>query len=1075
MHKYNTRMPFFKKLIVYSGIAVLNAYLTFLFLQLFTYFANIIYFYMRNLCLLFFFFISTLLSTAQFTHSFNYTFKNYTTLQGLADNVVVKMVKDKNGFLWIATHNGLSKFDGLKFKNYTHIPTDTTSLRSIWISDLLIDEQKTLWVSTEWGLCYYDAAKDKFVYINEKDKIQLVFKMPLCKNDKNSIWIAAEDGLKKIDINTKKYTNTSLNRIADPQFIVKDNIGNLIIGTRGRGLFKYTIATNNYALITLKNLPLDTHYMDAYVQDDKIWISSSEGLILLENNEKSILYYKPKVTLKDNKIDKLMCVTPFTAGVGKEFLICGTYDKKIFLFDTNKKIFTQKWVSNATNPQGFISAIVYNFYEDGHTLWIGTDRGLNQLNLENQQQQSFYIAPLLAKENLPLVKKLIANSAGNNTKIWLIPLQPYYGVLLYNRETQQILFEWNTNKNEKGKKYTDIYHSKINNTIIAARDSALDFFSETKGFIKTIKLPANINCIEEDGNQNIWVGADNGLIFLNKKTSKFIEYKSSFTGSDVEKNAYGGDFPVVALKIANNKIWLANGKYGLFSFDIFLKIFTAHRQKTTSTFSTLNRCSSIEIIAQDSIWVGNMSGLSCYIPSQNKFINYDAANGLESTYIYSIVKDNKNNIWARGNADVFCFNTVTHKLISTKLNPNSNVFSYNQQLAIADNAILLGYEAGFTIFNTADFVKPISTKPIVKIISYKNKKNTIFLENNTFLNSIKLKYNDNQIGFDYAAVEYNYPEEIEYWYKLEGLENDFINAGNNRTVSYNNLQHGSYRFAVFALNKQTNIKSELAFFNFEIAPAFWQLWWFWPLLGLVFISIVFYTARKRVAAIRQKEKQKTVVNKAMAELETKMFRSQMNPHFIFNSLNSIQKYIWENKEEDAAEYLATFAKLIRAILENSRKETIPLYEEIEVMKLYIELEHRRSNAHFDYSVKVNDEINLQTVAIPPMLMQPFIENAIWHGLNKKKEKGNLIITITKNNNQLICVIDDDGVGRQENKTIMSTEKKSLGIAITQQRIDRLMETTKLFAGVNIEDKKENGIPTGTCVTLTLPLQTTTNA
>ena len=153
----------------------------------------------------------------------------------MADNVVVKTVKDKNGFLWIATHNGLSRFDGLKFKNYTHNPTDSNSLRSIWISDLLIDDQQTLWVSTEWGLCYYEPTKDKFVYINDKANIQLVFKMPLCKDDNNNIWIAAEDGLKKVNCSTKKYKNTSLKRIADPQFVVKDNTGNLIIGTRGRG------------------------------------------------------------------------------------------------------------------------------------------------------------------------------------------------------------------------------------------------------------------------------------------------------------------------------------------------------------------------------------------------------------------------------------------------------------------------------------------------------------------------------------------------------------------------------------------------------------------------------------------------------------------------------------------------------------------------------------------------------------------------------------------------------------------------------------------------------------------------
>src|SRR6188768_2180010 len=105
----------------------------------------------------------------------------------------------------------------------------------------------------------------------------------------------------------------------------------------------------------------------------------------------------------------------------------------------------------------------------------------------------------------------------------------------------------------------------------------------------------------------------------------------------------------------------------------------------------------------------------------------------------------------------------------------------------------------------------------------------------------------------------------------------------------------------------------------------------------------------------------------LAQLETKLLRSQMNPHFIFNSLNSVQKYIWENKEEDAAEYLARFAKLIRAILENSRMETVSLQEEINVMKLYIELEHRRSNAHFDYAIKVDEDLPQDAVRIPPLL------------------------------------------------------------------------------------------------------------
>ncbi len=1004
---------------------------------------------------------------AQLTLPYNFKFKNYTTLNGMADNVVVKTVKDKHGFLWIATHNGISRFDGLKFKNYSHNPADSTSLRSIWISDLLIDEQQTLWASTEWGVCYYDAINDNFRYINKKSELQVLYEAPMCMGKDGFIWVALEDGLKKINPITKKYTNTSLSRISDPKFIVYDNKGVFYIGTRASGIIKYNSITDNYYSLRLSKLPSTTQYLDAFMDEGRLWVATDVGLLLLNENETYALFSKGIDAADGKNVTLLVCVNSFASAFGNQQLVVGTYDKKMFLFDKVKKAFVYEWQSSVSNPDGFPASVVYNLYADNKILWIGTDRGLSQINLENQQVKSYQI-----KEVLGLVKKVIA--VNNKNIVCAIPWHPYNGILLYDMIQQKIIKQYNIEAGNS-QRYYDIIKTKRGG-IIAVRDFAIDFFSETLQKVKTISLKNKPFCIYENEDGNLWVGMDNGIAYVDIVTNKTNAYYPNFIGTDVEKNSIAGEFPIVGItKSSNNTLWIACLKYGLFSFDIGTKKFEVHRQSFNTSYSTLNRCSSVEIIGNDSIWVGNMDGLACYIPSQKKFLNYNISNGLKSSYVYSLAKDSANNLYCRGNADLFYFNTHNYKIISATLNPGIDAFNYMQRLSIAENNILLGHEAGFTIFNATDFIKPITTKSLLKIISYKGKDGAVFLESDSNISTIKFKYYDNQIGFDFVAIEYNYPEEIEYWYKLEGMEKDFINGADNRTVSYNNLPHGKYRFEVYALNKHSNIKSNIAFFAFTIKPAIWQRWWFWPLLGLLFVLGVVHVARKRVAAIRQKEKQKTAVNKAMAELETKMFRSQMNPHFIFNSLNSIQKYIWENKEEDAAEYLARFAKLIRAILENSRKETIPLYEEIEVMKLYVELEHRRSNAHFDYSIKVSEDVDVQNISIPPLLMQPFIENAIWHGLNKKQEKGNLLLSITKKEGQLICIIDDDGVGRQENVASVSIEKKSLGITITQQRIDRLMETTKLFASVSIEDKKENGMAMGTTVTLTLPLQTITNA
>lgn len=215
----------------------------------------------------------------------------------------------------------------------------------------------------------------------------------------------------------------------------------------------------------------------------------------------------------------------------------------------------------------------------------------------------------------------------------------------------------------------------------------------------------------------------------------------------------------------------------------------------------------------------------------------------------------------------------------------------------------------------------------------------------------------------------------------------------------------------------------------------------------------------------------------LAQLETKLLRSQMNPHFIFNSLNSIQKYIWENKEEDAAEYLAQFAKLIRAILENSRKEFISLKEEVDVLKLYIGLEHRRSNGKFDYHIRIDEHLPLTAIQIPPLLLQPYIENAIWHGVNKKSGQGHIDINMQTEDGLLKIEIDDDGVGRSANEKIHvlnNAAKESLGTTITEQRIKQLQNKTSI-AGVEIVDKMKDGLPAGTKVIITIPVNAVVHA
>ena len=225
-------------------------------------------------------------------------------------------------------------------------------------------------------------------------------------------------------------------------------------------------------------------------------------------------------------------------------------------------------------------------------------------------------------------------------------------------------------------------------------------------------------------------------------------------------------------------------------------------------------------------------------------------------------------------------------------------------------------------------------------------------------------------------------------------------------------------------------------------------------LILAAIILVFYL-RKRNADFNSK----------VANTELKALRSQMNPHFIFNSLNSINSYISKNEPGRATEYLNKFAKVMRMILENSEKKSIPLADELKSLELYMQLESTRLDNKFSYTIKIAEDIDKENTLMPPMILQPFVENSIWHGLANKEGKGNIFIDISKNNGMLHCIIDDDGIGIQKHEPIAEKQTHSLGMQMTKARIDIINKSKKSKGTVELSD-----LAKGVRVQLNLPLE-----
>ncbi|MBX7052384.1 MAG: histidine kinase [Flavobacteriales bacterium] len=343
--------------------------------------------------------------------------------------------------------------------------------------------------------------------------------------------------------------------------------------------------------------------------------------------------------------------------------------------------------------------------------------------------------------------------------------------------------------------------------------------------------------------------------------------------------------------------------------------------------------------------------------------------------------------------------------------------------------------------------------------------------------SLVLKHHENDISFQFIAPVFRNSSVLMYRYRLLGIDENWHYTA-YPLVQYPSLPPGQYIFEVQAVLPEGLISEAAATYSFRIDAPYWKRWWF--VLGAVLLiaSLVLLTVYLRIRNIKLQSQERERTQLRIAAVEMKAFRAQMNPHFIFNCINSIQHFILENDQMKAHKQLTKFSRLVRNVLENSDMEWITVERELETLKLYIELEAMRFNSSFQYDIEVDASVNVHTDQIPPLVIQPFVENAILHGLVPlKRSPGYLKILMSKRDDIMVCVIEDNGIGRDramEIKSRKSHGRKSMGIDLTLERINRYveMEKLKIFPIVVMKDKfTEDGQPAGTVVTLQLPIQT----
>ena len=347
------------------------------------------------------------------------------------------------------------------------------------------------------------------------------------------------------------------------------------------------------------------------------------------------------------------------------------------------------------------------------------------------------------------------------------------------------------------------------------------------------------------------------------------------------------------------------------------------------------------------------------------------------------------------------------------------------------------------------------------------------------MKELRLNHNQNHLEFSYSLLEFwNQNLTVTEW-KIDGLNMDWVapipDMNKFKAKFIPPLSPGKYVFRVRAKVANEDWRKQEAALTIVIAPPFWQTKWFWIIIVGSVIAVALFFYIRYVLSKKQKEKEKAIHEKELVELEAKALRAQMNPHFVFNSLNSIKSLINKNENETAANYLTTFSKLIRSLFQNSDKREVSLKEELETCQFYTQLEKMRFGDKVEFVFDIDESIDLKDFKVPALILQPFIENAIWHGLMPKETGGKVTISVKRSDGAIQCIIDDNGIGREQSKKLRpqyEASHQSKGIGLTQSRLELDKLLNEREDAIYIIDKEdENGRPEGTKVIITFKQNT----
>jgi len=748
----------------------------------------------------------------------DWRFDNFNSQNHFTSAPVAELAVDKKGYVW-ASGTSLARFDGNHTNYFTHDTHSNAGLRGNY-PGVVCDGNGNVWISC-YGLCRYDEAGGKFVYVKNDPKHNFRNAESFCPQG-NYLWFICELGLAKFDVRTEKTTFTSLTHVYDPLCTIFINDSTLFVSSREKVYF-YNTKRDTWTSQTLVYNQSLLKVFCIHKVNGKFFLGTNNGLFMLDNNDK-VIALCPET--RDVGINDMALLA---ADKQQKYLLMASEGRGIQIYNTEKQKIEFNYLHDDNNPYSIPSNGISAFFNDSKgRLWLSCDIGMSMLDLADQR---FKIRFLDKSDAYQLGINKIAADKYDSTKIWLCSYNQ--GMICVNWQTKQV--EKMYNDVPFARRLYDFAQVSKNRWLLATQKELIEW-SPVTGPGDRFKLPladslaliCNIRRIIMTGDSTCYITTNHGLF-------KYDLFSRKISSAALISQPHGGSDPLKYILIdgffEKGTLWIAS-RDGVFEYQPAKKSTTVYRGKGSLGDYFLF---DISKASNDQLVCAAGEGISLFNIKTKDFSIIHSLGNVYKPGCGSVI-GLKNTVWIGSDVGIFTYDLVTHKSQQAELNYTANDIYPSSPFALIGKYIVYGFRNGFAYFSPEKKTNQAPSDPVIERINVNNQTLPGSSQKNP---PVTFSHDENTLNFSFTSFLYNYPDDIQFRYRLKGIDQGWQRADDQRGANYTQLPPGAYTFYVQCGNKNGLWNDHVTSFGFIIEPPYWATWWF-RVLVVAFIAFALY-------------------------------------------------------------------------------------------------------------------------------------------------------------------------------------------------------------------------------------------